>query len=222
MMPFSKPKRNKFRKKTDSNAIKPGAKAINARQSGQIRIIAGKHKGRKLPVRMVEGLRPTGDRTKETLFNWLMHDIVDARVLDLFAGAGSLGFEAYSRGAKSVLMVEMDKANAKQLEENRLQLQTGSSVEVHCDDALLFCKKLSAEVSESPPFDIVFIDPPFSKHLALKAITQLFDNRLLQHGSLVYLETEHGISLDATLASKLSLLREKATQQASIRLFRVK
>jgi len=83
--------------------------------TGSIRIIAGKHRGRKLPVLMAEGLRPTTDRVKETVFNWLMPYIQDAKCLDCFAGSGSLAFEAMSRGAKEVTLLELNKAAVNQL-----------------------------------------------------------------------------------------------------------
>ena len=91
--------------------------------TGSIRIIGGSHRGRKLPVLNAEGLRPTTDRTKETLFNWLMMDVQGANCLDCFAGAGSLGFEALSRGAKSVTFMELDKPAAKQLQANATLLK---------------------------------------------------------------------------------------------------
>ena len=94
------------------------------RAPGSVRLISGRWKGRKLPVRDVEGLRPTTDRVKETLFNWLATDIRDSRCLDLFAGSGSLGFEALSRYASHVMMVEMDKGAAQQLAKNLQTLQS--------------------------------------------------------------------------------------------------
>ena len=80
---------------------------------GEVRIIAGRWRGRKLPVLNANGLRPTGDRMKETLFNWLMHHILDSRCLDCFAGSGSLGFEALSRQARQVTFLELDKTDRK-------------------------------------------------------------------------------------------------------------
>ena len=93
-------------------------------KSGSIRIIAGKHRGRKLPVLMAEGLRPTTDRVKETLFNWLMPYIHGSNCLDCFAGAGSLGFEALSRGATKVNLIELNKNAAKQLVANKQLLKS--------------------------------------------------------------------------------------------------
>ena len=91
---------------------------------GEVRIIAGLWRGRKLPVLNAEGLRPTGDRVKETLFNWLMPYIVDSHCLDCFAGSGSLGFEALSRQAKQVTFLELDKTVANQLKKNLQTLKT--------------------------------------------------------------------------------------------------
>jgi 16S rRNA (guanine966-N2)-methyltransferase len=180
-------------------------------KAGAIRIIAGQHRGRKLPVLASEGLRPTSDRVKETLFNWLMHDIADARVLDMFAGAGSLGFEALSRHAKQVVMVEKDAKAAKQLNDNVNILKAQSAVQVICDDAL------SALSRFNTPFDIVFVDPPFTKGLAEKAIAKLLEKGLLNPDALIYVETE--VALAPFADARLQRLKEKSTSQVSYRLY---
>ena len=97
-------------------------KSQTQQAKGEVRIIAGLWRGRKLPVLNAEGLRPTGDRVKETLFNWLMPYIHQAECLDGFAGSGSLGFEALSRQAKKVTFLELDKTVANQLKKNLQQL----------------------------------------------------------------------------------------------------
>ena len=121
--------------------------------SGCIRIIAGKYRGRKLPVLMAEGLRPTTDRVKETLFNWLMPYIHGAIGLDCFAGAGSLGFEALSRGAAKVNLIELNKNAAKQLLANKQRLKS-NDIEICNANVLDFLKTKTAI-----KFDLVFIDP---------------------------------------------------------------
>lgn len=133
---------------------------------GQIRIIGGKWRGRKLPVRDSEGLRPTTDRIKETLFNWLMPIIREARCLDCFAGSGSLGFEALSRFADSVTFIELDKQNAQLLTENKARLQSDNA-------NIINGNSLEILGQNGTPFDVVFIDPPFRKGLLSDTIQLL-------------------------------------------------
>ena len=131
-------------------------KSQKSNQTGVVRIIAGKHRGRKLPVLLAEGLRPTTDRVKETVFNWLMHDVLDSHCLDCFAGAGSLGFEALSRGAESVTLVEKQANIARQLKSN-IALLKAENAQVIQQDCLSFLSHSQQK------FDLVFIDPPFKK-----------------------------------------------------------
>ena len=118
---------------------------------GEVRIIAGLWRGRKLPVLNAEGLRPTGDRVKETLFNWLMPYIVDSYCLDCFAGSGSLGFEALSRQAKQVTFLELDKTVANQLKKNLQTLKTTTEqAQVINQNSLEFLK----QAQNQPHFDV--------------------------------------------------------------------
>lgn len=147
---------------------------------GAVRIIAGEWRGRKLPVLDKPGLRPTGDRMRETLFNWLQGHIGGAKVLDVFAGTGAFGFEALSRGAASVTMLEKDP----QLVSNLLQINAmlkGNAV-VERVDALQW---LAVQGSEE--FDVVFVDPPFADGLHAKVL-QLLGN-VTHEGTLLYLES---------------------------------
>lgn len=135
--------------------------------AGSVRIIAGRFRGSRLPVVERPGLRPSSDRVRETLFNWLQHDLHGARVVDLFAGSGALGFEAVSRGAAAALMVERDPQLAAQLVENAARL-AAPEVEVRCADALA-----AGTLGEDECFDGAFVDPPFEAGLwqpALQAI----------------------------------------------------
>ncbi len=172
----------------------------SSKPSGFIRIIAGKHRGRKLPVHDVEGLRPTTDRVKETVFNWLMMHIRDAKVLDSFAGAGSLGFEALSRFAAHVDFIELDKNAKAQLDANVAALNADNA-EVLLGDALKVIATLDAK------YDVVFIDPPFNKGLAQTAIEQLTVHQRLAEGAVIYIETEQGASYQ--IPSEWTLLKEK-------------
>ena len=133
----------------------------NARPRGrgrQVRIIGGEWRGRRLKVADAEGLRPTPDRVRETLFNWLAPELPGARVLDAFAGAGALGFEAASRGADRVMLVERDRRNADLLRQQAGLVDREGRIEVVAADVLGHLQSL-------PPqrFDLVFIDPPYDR-----------------------------------------------------------
>jgi len=178
--------------------------------SGSIRIIAGKHRGRKLPVLMAEGLRPTTDRVKETVFNWLMPYIHGSNCLDCFAGAGSLGFEALSRGASKVSLIELNNEAAKQLSANKQLLQS-SDVTVCNTDVLVFLKNQTPE-----KFDVVFIDPPFRKDLITQT-SELLNNGWLSEQALIYVEMESEST--QSLPATWQLLKEKIAGQVVYRLY---
>ncbi len=178
--------------------------------TGSIRIIAGKHRGRKLPVILADGLRPTTDRVKETVFNWLMPYMQKSRCLDCFSGAGSLGFEALSRGATSVTLVELNKTAAKQLNENKTLL-SANNVEVIQGDALNFLTSTKAV------FDIVFIDPPFRQDLINSTLQQLTQG-ILANNALVYLEMEKDAN-NITIPDTWRCLKEKEAGQVNYRLY---
>lgn len=180
------------------------------RASGQVRIISGIWRGRKLPVVYAEGLRPTTDRTKETLFNWLMADIRSARCLDAFAGSGSLGFEALSRGAKEVVFVEKDKLAAKTLSNNAKTL--GINASVVCSDSTAYLQQ------QSEPFDLVFIDPPFQCGLVEPILKVLLNKQRLNNNALVYIEHEAKLKLERY--PELTLLKEKSTAQFRYALYK--
>ncbi|OBW90940.1 16S rRNA methyltransferase [Gallibacterium genomosp. 3] len=180
---------------------------------GDVRIIAGLWRGRKLPVLLSQGLRPTSDRVRETLFNWLMNDIVDARCLDCFAGSGALGFESLSRQAKSVTMLEKSSVIAKQLQQNLQQLKAQNG-EVICTDTLRFLR----EQTVTAPFDIVFLDPPFHQDLLVETITLLESRSWLAQNALIYLECEKTLN-EIEIPQTWQLLKEKFTQQVAYRLY---
>ena len=179
-------------------------------KSGSIRIIAGKHRGRKLPVLMAEGLRPTTDRVKETLFNWLMPYIHGSNCLDCFAGAGSLGFEALSRGATKVNLIELNKNAANQLVANK-QLLKSNDIAVSNANVLEFLKTPSNE-----KFDIVFIDPPFRQNLTAQT-SELLEQSWLADDALIYVEME--VEGDQSVPINWQLLKEKIAGQVAYRLY---
>jgi 16S rRNA (guanine966-N2)-methyltransferase len=176
-----------------------------------VRIIAGSLRGSKLPVPERPGLRPTSDRARETLFNWLQHEVAGRRVLDLFAGSGALGFEAASRGAAEVLLVERDAQLAASLRESAQRLHA-DQVEVECADALAWLAR--------PPdraFDLVFLDPPFGAGLHAPVAQALAS--WLAAEAWVYVE--HGAEATFQPPPGWRLHREGATKEARHRLFRV-
>jgi len=163
----------------------------NRIKSNVVRIIAGQWRGTKLPVADSKGLRPTTDRVRETVFNWLTADISNAHVLDLFAGTGVLGLECISRGAKSVQFIEADKKVASILKSNIERLQAGEQCYVVNQTALQFLhqafnKKTSSKTKQAA--DIVFIDPPFDSDLLRPTIETLNNNGWLNDDAMVYIE----------------------------------
>lgn len=179
---------------------------------GQIRIIAGQWRGRKLPVTDAIGLRPTTDRNKETLFNWLMQTVNGARCLDMFAGSGGLGIEALSRYASSCVFIEQDKQAARQLSANLNLLQAPATV--LCADALSAVARLNEQ------FDLVFVDPPFGHNLVNPAINALLEHQRVQSGSLVYVEQEPDAPALKFPAS-WQILKQKTTSGLSYMLIEV-
>ncbi|NLS13637.1 16S rRNA (guanine(966)-N(2))-methyltransferase RsmD [Vibrio sp. SM6] len=183
----------------------------NPSPSGFVRIISGLWRGRKLPVQDAAGLRPTTDRVKETLFNWLAQDIAKAHCLDLFAGSGSLGFEAASRQAASVTMVEMHRPAFEQLKRNVATVKA-QNIELLHGDALALLKQ------PGRAFDIVFIDPPFHHDLIDQTVMLLEQNGWLSPQALIYIECEKNLTL-SSLPADWQLYREKIAGQVAYRLF---
>ncbi|MCC5885743.1 MAG: 16S rRNA (guanine(966)-N(2))-methyltransferase RsmD [Gammaproteobacteria bacterium] len=158
-----------------------GSGRTAARPPGRIRIIAGRFRGRRIPVADLPGLRPTPERTRETLFNWLQGELHGARVLDMFAGSGALGFEALSRGAASVVLLEKDRRVCRQLVEVAESLDRER------------CQVLQADALNWPrtsvqAFDLILIDPPFASGLAVAALAHVHSRGLLTTHAKVYCE----------------------------------
>ena len=167
--------------------------------NNRLRIIGGQFRGKIISFPDAPGLRPTPDRVRETLFNWLMHDIRGARCLDLFAGSGALGLEAYSRGAAEVVFVEKDHRVYQYLQQITKSFPSAPLILTHA----------SAEeylrTSTHAPFDIIFIDPPFA-HLDLFDCIHRFEtSSLLAPSGLLYVESPHTLSLNPTYWHPLKL-----------------
>ncbi|MBP0620027.1 16S rRNA (guanine(966)-N(2))-methyltransferase RsmD [Cupriavidus consociatus] len=166
----------------------------------QVRIIGGRWKRTLLPVPDSQGLRPTPDRVRETLFNWLGQDLSGLACLDLFAGSGALGFEAASRGAAAVTLVESNARVAKQLRDNQYRLNA-SQVRVVQGDAFTVAAQLP-----DGSFDVVFLDPPFAEDWIGPSLEHAA--RLVRPGGAVYVETDHGLTgADAPVPASLEIVR---------------
>jgi len=155
--------------------------------ANQVRIIGGQHRGRKLSFPDIAGLRPTTDRVRETLFNWLQPVIQGAYCLDLFAGSGAFGIESLSRGARFVHFVDNDPRAVKQLRDNLEQLELSARSKVTKADGLNYLHDINQK------FDLVFLDPPFDSSvddLLLNSCQELIARECLSENALVYLEQD--------------------------------
>ena len=188
------------------------AKQNKLKTSGSLRIIAGRWRGRKLTVLDLEGLRPTSDRIRETLFNWLQPTIGQANCLDLFAGSGALGLEAASRGAQKVTLVELDAKAAEQLCTNCRQLAADNCQLVNQDAATFLS-------GNSEQYDIVFIDPPYQADLWTPIAEQLVSQKCLSVNAHIYLEYPSHIT-QPSLPTHWQLIKEKKAGAVNYCLFK--
>lgn len=183
----------------------------------QLRIIGGKWRSRKIDFLPLNGVRPTADRIRETCFNWLMPKIFEANCLDLFAGSGALGFEALSRGAKHVLMIDKSIKMVEQLLTNAKLLGAD-----HLD---LICATVPEEFSQTIPkqlFDIVFLDPPFRQNLIVPCLEALQNLGYLAPDAWIYFEAEKEFELNAVLPQGFIIIRQKISGQVQYGLLRVR
>lgn len=158
----------------------------------QLRIIGGEWKRRVLPFASIEGLRPTPDRVRETLFNWLMWDVQNSKVLDLCTGSGALSFEALSRGARHVMMIEPNTTQAKFLKDNIALLKAEN-----CQLKVQTAQQALPTLNEQ--FDLVFLDPPYSLNLWDELAEKV--DHLLANDALIYVEADcalHQLNLPTT------------------------
>jgi len=153
-------------------------------KTNQVRIIGGEWRSRRISFPDHEGLCPSADRVRETLFNWLGQDLTGQRCLDLFAGSGVLGFEALSRGAACVVMVEKSRSVCEALRRNGVLLGA-KNLQLRCADALEFAS--AAPVDATAGFDVVFLDPPFGSGLLAQALPLVIP--LLLPGARIYIES---------------------------------
>lgn len=153
---------------------------------GRLRIIGGQWRSRRLAFPQVPGLRPTADRVRETLFNWLQADVPGAACLDLYAGSGACGLEALSRGATSVVFVERSRPVAEAIRSN-LQLLGSDRGSVVNADVLNWLQQQTGR-TDAPGFDLVFMDPPYDLALLQESCLRLAQSGMLKSGAIIYLE----------------------------------
>ena len=192
---------------------KPESHAAGGRNS--VRIIGGGWRGRRISFPDIPGLRPTPDRVRETLFNWLQQDVVGARCLDLFAGSGALGLEALSRGAKEVVFVEQAVAASRALQEQLTRFGGERKGRVTEMGATRFLRVPAS------PFDIVFLDPPFGRDALAEYVPMLDSGNWLKDGGFVYLENEKTSGAPA-LPPHWELLKSKSAGEVGYHLARVR
>ena len=179
----------------------------------QIRIIGGEWRSRQIIFNDTPGLRPTPDRVRETLFNWLHYDIPGSHCLDLYAGSGALGFEAASRGAKAVVQVEQDGNACRALHDNSAKFKA-AQVKIVQADVFRFLATQHLE-----PFDIVFIDPPFGLGLVVQTCQWLEDNGWLKTRAKIYVESESSLAFLDEMPKNWQLFKSKKAGEVGYHLF---
>lgn len=185
-----------------------------SRKNNGVRIISGDWRGRRLQVADVPGLRPTGDRSRETLFNWLQPWISGADCADLFAGTGALGFEAASRGAASVLMVEKDQRAQGVLRQSIEQLQA-EQVKLHAGGAMSLIEEFTPDI-----YDLVFVDPPFDSNLGGLVLERLDKTGCVRRGGFIYVESPASATKAIVAPQGWRVWRDQQLGEVRMQLFR--
>ncbi len=172
-------------------------------KKGEIRITGGKWKGKKIFFDLSDDLRPTPDRAKETLFNWLGQNLSEMHCLDLFSGTGALGLEAFSRGAKRITFVEKNKDYLQKIK----KVYSDMSVKENCDFFCAECLDWVKNYKSKTKYDLIFIDPPFNKNLIDDLLSSILNKNLLSKSGKIYFEYEK--KLELKIPESLSLKKEK-------------
>lgn len=189
------------------------AKGLN-----QLRIIGGEWRGRKLCFPDAPNLRPTPDRVRETIFNWLAPMINGAHCLDLFAGSGALGLEALSRGAASTTFVDSHKKVVQTLKSHLDLLSSNDRAKIFEMDGVKFLSKDKFKISEANKYDLVFLDPPYHLDFMQKVVPLLEDNGWLNDNAMLYLEIEKRQTLPE-LPKNWGMLKDKTAGEVHYFLF---
>ena len=178
-------------------------------KKGEIRIIGGKWKGKKIYFDLNDDLRPTPDRAKETLFNWLGQDLKKMYCLDLFSGTGALGFEAFSRGAEKVTFVERNKEYLQKIKNVYLEMREKADCDFFCAESVEWIQNNNSGTK----YDLIFIDPPFNKNLIHDLLTAILEKELLSKNGQIYFEFEK--KLDLEIPESLNLKKKKSLGRKS-------
>ena len=178
-------------------------------KKGEIRIIGGKWKGKKIYFDLNDDLRPTPDRAKETLFNWLGQDLKKMYCLDLFSGTGALGFEAFSRGAEKVTFVEKNKEYLQKIKNVYLEMSEKGACDFFCAECLEWIQNNNSGTK----YDLIFIDPPFNKNLIHDLLIAILEKELLSKNGQIYFEFEK--KLDLEIPESLNLKKKKSLGKKS-------
>ena len=210
-------------KKSSIKQTYQSTKNINKSAVSSVRIIGGQYKRRTVTFIDAEGLRPTPDRLRETLFNWLLMDCHDARVLDSCAGSGVLGFEALSRGAAYCTFIEFNHSQSKMLAQSaeQLHLDKNSYHIIHgAAEQVLSRDNTNAPLNNTPfsniPFNIVFIDPPYAEDLWQPILSTLITHSLINAETLIYLEADKDLTIQL---DKLAISLEKVLSTQGLTAF---
>ncbi len=185
-------------------------------KSGSCRIIGGKWRGRKITFDDAEGLRPTTDRIRETVFNWLQPYIYRSFCLDCFAGSGVLGLEALSRGADKVVFIEQNIKTVKRLKDN-ISILNASGASVFHQDALIWLRSTPQQEQVKQKFNLVFLDPPFHCDLLVKASALLVSSGILTEDAIIYVE--HNVDANIVMPENWFCLKEKKAGQVAYKLY---
>jgi 16S rRNA (guanine966-N2)-methyltransferase len=185
---------------------------MRGNEAGSLRIIAGKWRSRKLAFPAQENLRPTPDRVRETLFNWLQADVPGSRCLDLFAGSGALGFEAASRGAAEVVLVEQNSIAASALAQN-IELLAADNIELIVADALTWLTH-----DRGRGFNLVFLDPPYRAGLLAECCQRLESGQSLAENAKIYAEHAAG-DVELVVPENWICLKDRRAGQVVYKLF---
>lgn len=212
---------HRISKTNNNNNNSNSRNSRNSRNNNKVRIIGGQFKSRQIQFVSADGLRPTPDRLRETLFNWLMGHLNDANVLDMCAGSGILGFEALSRGAKHVTFIEPNPTQNTQLQRTISQLTLGD------DKVTVINATAQHALTTALPhqFDLVFIDPPYSLNLWQILLDLLIEQKCLQKNSLIYLEANNPLEQVMSSwqqANQLQVMKHKKIGQIFAYLISIK
>jgi 16S rRNA (guanine966-N2)-methyltransferase len=201
--------------KTEIGTDRTGAgRTATGRNRNSIRIIGGRWRGRRVAFPDLPGLRPTPDRVRETLFNWLPHSLDGAHCLDLFAGSGALGLEALSRGARAVVFVEQAAVAARNLQAQLQRLDGAAQGTIREMAAVRYLR------TAPQPFDIIFLDPPFGQDALPHYVALLDAGGWVSNGGWVYLESEKQAGVPS-LPPNWELLKSKSAGEVGYHLARI-